>query len=134
MERTIDLGTVTASVSGHVSIEGDQAVIGTAAFSGGDGAFFIVNLRTGIFRRDSIAGDTFHSSTQILSGVALINHFAFNGSNAEGNHTTAITLSDPVRRATTPLSIPGAGPLIPLDESCMLVIGQNAGVRVCIGL
>lgn len=134
IERTISLGNLTASVSGHIAIDGDQAVIGTASYSGGEGTFFIINLRTGEIQRSSIPGDTFHSSTQVISGIALINHFAFNGRDAEGNHTTAITLSDPTRRTSAALTIPAAGPSTLLGDSCMLVIGQNAGVRVCLGM
>lgn len=125
--RTIDLGTVTASVSGHLAISGNQLVIGTAAYTAGDGTFFVVNLQDGTIQRNTVAGDTFHSSNQILGGAGVL--VDFNSARA-----TAFSLSNPSQRAMTSLGLTNPGPSFPLDNSCMVVVGQNAGVRVCVGM
>ncbi len=127
VSRTIDLGTITASVSGHLAISGDRLLIGTASFSAGDGTFFVANLRDSTVQRNMVSGDTFHSSNQIVGGAGIL--VDFNGSRA-----TAFDFSDTGRRAMASLGIMNPGPSFPLDNSCMVVVGQNAGVRVCVGM
>ncbi len=126
--ETIELGAITASLSGHLAISSDGTLaVGTAAYdaSSATNQYLLVNLRTHEIRRGTLPNYTFYSSN-VLGNREEVYFTSFNS-----NIVTALSLTDPSQSTQRTLPFMQAGPAVFFGD-CLIQSGPRTGARLCL--